>query len=151
MRLSSLTAPELLFPEVPGFDPPGLLRSLAQRIAAAGAVESADLLYERLWEREQLGSTGIGRGVAVPHCKVARLDGVILAVAQGADPIEFGAVDGKPVQIFFVVVSPEKQPAAHLQCLAAISRWVQEADNVARLRAEATAAGMLRVLGDGQD
>ncbi|MEM9553243.1 MAG: PTS sugar transporter subunit IIA [Acidobacteriota bacterium] len=146
MDLAALADPERMFPEVPGFDAPTLLRAFAQRLVAQGTVRDPEDLYHRLWEREQLGSTGIGHGVAVPHCKLGKIDEVILALGKSADPIDFGAVDGKPVQLFFVVISPEKKPAAHLQCLSAISRWVQDEDNVQRLVAQTDAHSMYRVL-----
>lgn len=128
MELYALTEPDLIFPGMSAFDTPSVLRGFAERLAAAGRVPDADKLYEALWEREQLGSTGIGEGVAVPHCKLAKLDQVILAIGHVPKGIEFGAVDGKPVQLFFCVVSPESQPAAHLQCLQAISTWLKQSD-----------------------
>lgn len=133
MQLQALTEPDLIFPGLPAFDVPSVLRAFADRLASAGRVGDADKIYDALWEREQLGSTGIGEGVAVPHCKVAKLDHVILAVGHVAKGIEFGAVDGKPVQLFFCVVSPESQPAAHLHCLQAISTWLKQSDESRRI------------------
>lgn len=125
MDLQSLTEPELIFPDLPAFDIPSVLRAFADRLAEKGRVPAADRLYEKLWEREQLGSTGIGDGVAVPHCKLSGFDQVVLAIGHVAKGIEFAAVDGKPVRLFFCVVSPDSQPAAHLQCLQAISTWLK--------------------------
>ena len=104
-------------------------------------------LYERLWEREKLGSTGIGAGVAVPHCKMARLERVVVAVARLRDGVEFDAIDQQPVRLVFLVVSPDDQPAAHLQCLATISKWIKVADHVEqilRLEDPAAICAMLR-------
>lgn len=127
MHLHTLADPELIFPDLPAFDVPTVLRAFADRIASAGRLGGdADSLYRALWEREQLGSTGIGQGVAVPHCKLGGIDEVLLAIGHVEKPIDFAAVDDRPVRLFFVVVSPESSPAAHLQGLAAISRWVQE-------------------------
>jgi nitrogen PTS system EIIA component len=133
MILDSLADPDLMFPDLPAYDVPSVLRAFARRIVEQGKIDDANQLYEALWEREQLGSTGIGHGVAVPHCKTRGLDKVLLAVGHVKTPIDFGAVDGRPVRLFFVVISPDAQPAAHLQCLAAISRWIKESGDVDRL------------------
>ncbi len=130
MQLTSLTRPELVFPQLPSSDRSSLLRNLAARIAERGLVDDADRLYEKLWEREQLGSTGIGSGVAIPHCKMDGLDRVVLAIGLVPKAIDFGAVDGLPVRLFFLVISPNDSPAAHLQCLAAISKWVKAEQHV---------------------
>ena len=137
MQLEALIDPELIFADLSCADRPMLLRSLAQRLVETGRFSDPDELYEKLWEREQLGSTGIGAGVAVPHCKMANLDRVVVGVALLREGIEFGAVDRNPVRLVFLVVSPEEQPAEHLQCLAAISKWVKGDHHVEQiLRAE---------------
>ncbi len=133
MGLAALTSPELIFPHLPGSDPPTVLKALADRIEACGRVASAEELYSRLWEREQLGSTGIGHGVAVPHCKMAEQHSVLLALGVSDKPVAFGAVDDEPVRLFFVLVSPADAPAEHLHALAAISKWVRADRNVERL------------------
>ncbi len=133
MHLDALTAQELVFVDLPCFDRSTLLRALAERLVEAGRFPDANDLYAKLWEREELGSTGIGSGVAVPHCKMSGLDEVVLAVALVRDGVEFEAVDHQPVHLVFLVVSPVDQPAAHLQCLAAISRWVKSNDRMERI------------------
>ncbi len=133
MNLDSLTDPELVFPDLVCFDRPTLLRAMAERIVQAGRLSDVEDLYDKLWEREQLGSTGIGAGVAVPHCKMTGIDQVLVAVALLREAVEFGAIDDQPVQLVFAVVSPEDQPAAHLHCLAAISKWIKADRHVERL------------------
>ena len=75
-----LTRPELIFSDLPATDRRGVLRELAERVAATGLVRDAGALFRALLEREQLGSTGIGHGVAIPHCKLKGLEQGILAV-----------------------------------------------------------------------
>ncbi len=133
MQLKSLTHPGLVFSDLPCLDRPTLFRTLAERLVSAGHFSDADELYDSLWEREQLGSTGIGAGVAVPHCKMAGTSEVVVAVAVLREGVEFGAVDDQPVRLIFLVVSPEDQPAAHLHCLAAISKWIKADNHVARI------------------
>lgn len=125
MRLGSLTRPDLVFPDLAATDRAQVLRAFADRIAASGMVRDAEMLYKRLAEREQLGSTGIGGGIAIPHCKVDGLKQGLVAVGRVREGIDFGAADGQPVRLFFLVLSPSQSPAEHLQALAAISRWIK--------------------------
>ena len=133
MQLKSLTHPELVFADLPCLDRPALFRTLVDRLVSSGHFSDADELYDRLWEREKLGSTGIGAGVAVPHCKMAGTSEVVVAVAVLRECVDFGAVDDQPVRLIFLVVSPEDQPAAHLHCLAAISKWIKADHHVERI------------------
>ncbi len=126
MNLASLARPELIFPSLPGSDRSTVLRSLADLLAGVGAVPDAQDLYDRLWEREQLDSTGIGSGVAIPHCKLPGLERALLAIAVTCGDVDFAAVDGAPVRVLFLVVSPSHNPAEHLTVLAAITRWLKE-------------------------
>lgn len=135
MRLGSLTRPELIFPDLPAADRTEALRAFADRIAGLGLVKSGEELFQRLWEREQLGSTGIGAGIAIPHCKLAGLTHGIVAVGLVPGGVDFGAADGRPVQVLFLVVSPSGAPAEHLQILAAISRWVRAGRHAERILA----------------
>ncbi|HKV11565.1 MAG TPA: PTS sugar transporter subunit IIA [Thermoanaerobaculia bacterium] len=125
MRLGALTRPELIFPGLQATDRSQLLRLFADRIAAAGLVRNADDLYQKLWEREQIGSTGIGSGIAIPHCKLKGLAQGVVAIGTVPGGVDFGAVDGRPVRLVFLVISPLESPAEHLQVLAALSRWIK--------------------------
>jgi nitrogen PTS system EIIA component len=131
--LETLTDPHLIFPGLAATDAAGVLREIADRLTAAGVVAGPEALFQRLWEREQLGSTAIGRGIAIPHCKLDGLAHVVLAVGLAPAGVDFGAADDQPVRLFFVVVSPSRSPAEHLQSLAAISRWVKTDGRVERL------------------
>ena len=131
--LARFTRPELVFPDLPGSDSPTVLKALADRIAPYIAGSGAEELYRKLQEREELGSTGIGDRVAIPHCKMEGLDDPVLAVAVVRGGIDFQAVDQKDVHLFFLLVSPEESPAVHLQILANISRWVKNDRHVERM------------------
>jgi len=133
--LGALTRPELIFPDLPATDSEGVLRALAGRVAAQGLVKNGEELFRSLWEREQLGSTGIGQGVAIPHCKLQGLARGVVAVGLVPAGVDFGAVDQQPVKVFFLVVSPAEAPAEHLQILAAISRWIRAGQHAGRLLA----------------
>jgi PTS system nitrogen regulatory IIA component len=133
MRLDSLTNPELIFPELDADDREAVLRAMSDRLEQRRVIESAKELYDRLLEREQLGSTGVGAGVAIPHCKLKELSKVVLAIGITRQGVDFGAIDAKPVRLFFLVVSPTDAPAVHLQVLAAISRWLKEDSHASRV------------------
>lgn len=125
MRLGALIRPDLIFPDLPATERAGLLRAFAGRLAEHGLVNDAEPLFQKLWEREQLGSTAVGGGIAIPHCKVDRLKSGLVALGRVREGVDFGAADGQPVRLFFLVISPSQSPAEHLQILAAISRWIK--------------------------
>ncbi len=126
MDILEFTRPDLVFCPLPATDAQSLLRAFAERLHGAGLVMDSEDLLRRLVDRENLGSTGIGDAVAVPHCKVDGLAKPILSLGLVAKPgIEFRAVDGIPVRLFFTVISPDQAPAEHLKVLAAVSHWVK--------------------------
>ena len=133
MALEKLTRSDLIFRDVEADDIKDLLRFIATRMGERGVVDDPEHLYRRLWEREQLGSTGVGSGVAIPHCKMSGVAGVVLAVATVPEGIDFGAVDGQPVHLVFVIVSPSKSTTEHLQSLAEVSKWVKSDRRVERV------------------
>ncbi len=125
--------PELVFSDLPGEDRQGVLRAIADRVAAAGFAAEPQRLYRKLVEREELGSTCVEPGVAIPHCKVEGLDEVVISVGVCPEGAEFGGEDDDPVRLFFTLISPADNPAAHLQSLALISRWIQANSHVESL------------------
>lgn len=133
--LEDLTRTDLIYAGLEATDARQILREIAERMAQQGLVKSAEELHQSLMEREELGSTGIGDRVAIPHCKMEGLTEVVVAIGVAPQGVDFGAVDGKPVKIFFVVVSPAKAPAAHLQCLASISRWIKSEQHLEQILA----------------
>ncbi len=148
MQLSSLTRPDLIFDDLSGADCPTVLRSFAERVAEYGVVPDADMLYRRLLEREKLGTTALGHGVAVPHCKIDGLDEVVVAVGLFRQGIDFEAVDEEPVRLLFLVISPSAAAAAHLQSLAAISKWVKDDHHVDRVLELEEPQAIFQLLGE---
>ncbi len=125
MVLAEWTEPALIFPDLTGLDGNQVLMQLAEGLAAAGRVRKPKLLFERLREREELGSTALGQGIAVPHCRLQGLAKLTVAVGLCQEGVDFDAEDGEPVRLFFVVVSSNRAAAEHLHCLAAISKWAR--------------------------
>ena len=101
-----------------------VLEALAARFASAYGLVREDVL-ERIEERERLGSTGFGRGVAIPHARVAGLTRPVAALLRLQHPVEFAAADGLPVDLVIGLLSPENAGVSHLHALAAISRLVR--------------------------
>ncbi|HUP25363.1 MAG TPA: PTS sugar transporter subunit IIA [Thermoanaerobaculia bacterium] len=154
MNLRQLVDPELVFTDLPSGDRDTVLRALAERLEAHGVVDNADELYRKLLEREGLGSTAIGRGVAIPHCKLPHLDRVVVAVGVLPQGVDIQCPDQEPVRLFFLVVSPERSPAEHLQSLASISKWLKDDGNLERIRKAKTSNEVnacLRGSGDGSE
>lgn len=112
-------------------------KSLFQQLAQlAGKQRQLDpkLVIERLIERERLGSTGFGGGVAIPHGKIDGLDRVVGIFAKLATPIDFAAIDDMPVDLVFLLLSPPDAGVEHLKALARVSRKLRDRAFVAKLR-----------------
>jgi PTS system nitrogen regulatory IIA component len=106
-------------------DKPAILAALSQLFATGWGLDPAAVL-EQLEERERLGSTGFGRGVAIPHARIAGLGRPVAALLKLRHPADFAAADGMPVDLVFGLLSPENSGATHLHALAAISRLVRD-------------------------
>ncbi len=104
---------------------PAILQQLAARFAGVYGLEP-DAVRVRLEERERLGSTGFGRGVAIPHARIEGLKRPVAAFLRLEAPVSFDSADGMPVDLVFGLLSPEQAGAAHLHALAAISRLMRD-------------------------
>lgn len=118
--------PEAVWIDSPA-DKPAILAALADRFARVYALDAAQVL-EGLEEREALGSTGFGRGVALPHARLDKLNRPVAALLKLARPVVYGAADGMPVDIAIGLLSPTNAGATHLHALAALSRLVRDED-----------------------
>ena len=112
----------------------GVIREMAQSLVDAGSIGAGDLesIVKAIMKREDLGSTGIGRGVAVPHTKHPSVRRLVGTVAVSHDGVDFKSLDGEPVQLFFLLVSPPDRPGDHLRALENISRQLRD-DTFCRL------------------
>ncbi len=122
-----------------------LFAHFGQVAAREYGLDASDVV-ERLTERERLGSTGFGSGVAIPHGKIAGLSHIVALFAQMAQPIEFSAIDDLPVDLAFCLLSPPDAGADHLKALAMISRLLRDPAFVAKLRGAGSADAVIAIL-----
>jgi nitrogen PTS system EIIA component len=145
-RADSLVNASRVYFRIGGHTREEVLRGMAERLGSAGLVPSAEDLVARLLDRERLGCTGLGGGIAIPHCKLPGISDVVVAMATTAEAIPFGAADGIPVRLIFLVASPAAASAAHLQALARISRILRTPGVIADLDAAGSAERLLEVV-----
>lgn len=124
-------------------------RQVLQELAAhASELTGLDerAIFDVLLERERLGTTGVGQGVAIPHGKIAGCKRVVGVFARSAEPIEFEAVDDQPVDLFVLLLAPEDAGADHLKALAAVSRLLRDRNLCDKLRGSANADALAALL-----
>jgi len=119
MKLKDFIVTDALVPDLKATDRDGVIRELVESLAGGGALpaEAADEVVAALIKREQNGSTGFGKGVAVPHVKHAKVAKMAGTVGRSAGGIDFAALDHQPVYSVFLLLSPENQPQQHLQAM----------------------------------
>jgi nitrogen PTS system EIIA component len=126
MRIAEFLREELVIPELRANDKPAVLAELSEGLVRVYPNLNAQRLTQTLLEREKLGSTGIGEGVAIPHGKLPGIPGLIAAFARKRTGVDFAAIDGKPTYLFFVLFAPENSAGVHLKALARISRLFRQ-------------------------
>jgi PTS system nitrogen regulatory IIA component len=122
MRLSEILAIDNIIPELKAKDKKGVLGELAEVIANYDASIDKGLLVKVLIEREHLGSTGIGDGVAIPHGKLSSVKQPIVSFGRSKKGLDFDSMDGQPAFLFFLLLAPENSSGVHLQVLTKIAR-----------------------------
>ena len=122
------------------------LGTIAERIHDVDAA----LVVERLTERERLGSTGFGGGIAIPHGKIDGLDHVVGIFARLAQPVDFASIDDEPVDLVFMLLSPTDAGASHLKALAQVSRVLRDRAFVAKLRGAASDDALFALFKSGE-
>ena len=127
MKLNHLLTADMIVPELTGATREEVLQEMVDWLTQEKSINrKGKELLEKLIQREKLGSTAIGEGVAVPHCKIKGLEQPLVLLGISRKGVDFQAVDQKPVYLFFLVVSPPENPSINLQILAAIAHLVRE-------------------------
>ena len=122
MRLTDLLTPACVKVPLLATAKEAAIIELVDVLAAGGALSDASGFKTAVWQREMMRTTGIGHGVAIPHGKSVGCSKLCLAIGKPAVPIDFASVDGKPVDLIFLLASPPDQTGPHIQALARISR-----------------------------
>ena len=145
MELGDLIKPDAVIPALKAKNKKQVLQELSEKAASLTGLRVRDIL-ETLLQRERLGSTAVGRGIAIPHGRLPALKSIFSLFARLEQPIEFDAVDEEPVDLIFLLLAPEHAGADHLKALAKISRLLREPQTIERLRASHDRAAIYSVL-----
>ena len=145
MDLGDLIKPEAVIGALPAKTKKQALQELADRASALTGVPARSI-FDTLVQRERLGTTGFGRGIAIPHGKLPDLDRVIAIFARLETPIDFEAQDREPVDLIFLLLAPEHAGADHLKALARISRVLRDPLATEKLRTSRDRATLYAVL-----
>ena len=148
MKIDELLAPDGVIVGLRVADKGQLVQELAKRAAPQLGI-AAPAIATPLLEREQLGSTGLGKGFALPHARVAGLDRCFGLFARLARPVDFQSIDERPVDLVFLLLIPLDAEGAHVAALAAISRRMRDAALLDRVRKAGTTDAVYRLIADG--
>jgi PTS system nitrogen regulatory IIA component len=145
MDLRDLITPEAVIPSLKVKNKKQALQELAQKAAALTGLDGRQI-FDTLLQRERLGSTGVGRGIAIPHGRLPGLKSIVSVFARLDEPIDFEALDEEPVDLIFLLLAPEQAGGDHLKALARISRLLREPASIEKLRASENRAALYSVL-----
>jgi PTS system nitrogen regulatory IIA component len=133
MDLSDLIAPDDVLVQFRATCKKQVLEDVADEASKKTGLPSREI-FETLLDREKLGSTGVGNGIAIPHGKLAALENIVAMVAVLDKPVDFEAMDGQPVDIVFLLLAPENAGADHLKALSRVARVLREPETLAKIR-----------------
>ena len=152
MKFADFISREAIRAELKAEDKEGVIREMVQALLDAGKIEQSEFesIIKAILKREELGSTGIGRGVAVPHTKHPSVDKLVGTVAVSHEGVDFNSLDGERVQLLFLLISPPDRPGDHLRALENISRQLRD-DTFCRFLKKATTAEEIGQLLDEAD
>ena len=145
MDLSDLINVPAIMPALKANSKKQLLRLLSERAAAISGIPEREV-FDTILQRERLGSTGVGNGIAIPHGKLPKLERLFGMFARLDRPIDFEALDGQPVDLIFLLLAPEGAGADHLRALARVARLLRDPTVAHKLRASEDAEALYAVL-----
>ena len=148
MDLSDLITPDAILPALKANSKRQAIQAIAEKAAYATAIPEREI-FDTLIQREKLGSTGVGGGIAIPHGKLAKLNKLFGLFARLARPVDFEALDAQPVDLVFLLLAPETAGADHLKALARVARLLRDAVVARKLRDSRDAEALYAVLGSG--
>jgi len=126
MKITEILTPEMVIPQLRGSSKPDVLSELAQRLCKGHPEVAYDRLLGVLNERERLGSTAIGDGIAIPHGKLRGCSQILGVFGRSTAGVDFDSLDGNPTHLFFLLIAPEDSASLHLKALARVSRLFKD-------------------------
>jgi nitrogen PTS system EIIA component len=152
MKFADFVIADAMKAELTAEDKEGVIEEMVQALLDAGKIKEDELdsIVKAVLKREELGSTGIGRGVAVPHTKHPSVDRLVGTVAVSHEGVDFDSLDGEKVHVFFLLVSPPDRPGDHLRALENISRRLRD-DTFCRFLKQSTTSEDIQQLLDEAD
>ncbi len=145
MELAELIVAEAVAPSLKATSKKQLLQELAARASDAHALDSRTV-FEALMERERLGATGMGHGVAIPHARLHGVDRILGYFARLDKGVDYDSADGEPVDLVFLLLAPESAGANHLKALARVSRLLRNEGRCAKIRSTTDASAIYAIL-----
>jgi PTS system nitrogen regulatory IIA component len=146
MKITEILTPEMVIPQLRGGSKAEVLSELAQRLCSKHPEIVLDRLIAVLNERERLGSTAIGDGIAIPHGKLRGINQILGAFGRSTGGLDFDSLDGNPTHLFFLLIAPEDSASLHLKALARVSRLFKDSVFRQRLLEAPDAAELYRLL-----
>jgi nitrogen PTS system EIIA component len=152
MRMSNFVVRDSIIPALTASTKEGVIREMVTSLHAAGYFREGDVeeITKAVLRREQLGSTGIGRNIAIPHSKHASVDHLIGTLALSPTGVPFDSIDGEPVYVFVLLVSPQDRPGDHLRALENVVRTMKDETFVKNLRQAKTRDEIWHLLDQAQ-
>ena len=150
MKISEILHRSAIIADLKSNDKKGVLEELAAAVSGTTEADSQQIL-KVLLEREQLGSTGIGGGIGIPHGKLNAINSIVVGFGLSRGGVDFDSLDNKPVHIFFLLITPENSTGSHLKVLAQISRLLKQSDFKNRLMKAETVDDIVQIIHDVDD
>jgi PTS system fructose-specific IIA component/PTS system nitrogen regulatory IIA component len=153
MRMSDFVVKEAIDPDLTATTKEGVIREMVEHLRGAGYFKGSEPedIVKAILKRELLGSTGIGRGVAIPHTKHNSVDRLIGTVAVSRAGVTFESLDGEPVHVFVLLISPQDRPGDHLRALENVSRCLRDDGFVRSLRQATTREAIWAMLDEQEN
>ncbi len=145
MQLKDFIASNAVLPSVKVASKKQLFQEISERAALISGIGEREI-FDTLWQREKLGSTGVGNGIAIPHGKLAKAGRMFGLFVRLDNPVDFDATDGIPVDLVCVLIAPEAAGADHLKALAQVARTLRDSTFATLLRATRDEAGIYALL-----
>jgi PTS system nitrogen regulatory IIA component len=146
MKIQEILNPETFVPRLVARGKKDVLTELAEALTHRHSELNRDEVVDVLLERERLGTTGIGEGVAIPHGKMKHLKELVISFGRSVEGVDFQSMDNRPAHLFFLLLAPENSAGAHLKALAKISRMLKDKSFCQDLMTAETAEEMFQVI-----